>query len=76
MRRSMESVKVEVAIMILYHENKISVRKRKKELVMDKSSNENPHNENTEDFLICNDCRHNSVTYEPSKDGACDCGCH
>ena len=43
---------------------------------MDKVSNENPHNENTEDFLICNDCRHNSITYEPSKDGACDCGCH
>lgn len=27
-------------------------------------------------FLICDDCKHNTLTYEPSKDGTCDCGCH
>jgi hypothetical protein len=53
-----------------------SVRKRKKELVPDKSSEQNPHNENPENVLTCDDCRHNSITYEPSKNGACDCGCH
>jgi hypothetical protein len=29
-----------------------------------------------EGFLICEDCRHNTLTYEPSRDGACFCGCH
>ena len=43
---------------------------------MDKSLNENPSKEVEESFLICDDCEHNSITYEPSKDGACDCGCH
>ena len=62
--------------MIQYNVKKTSVRKRKKELMLDKSSIENPHNEYVKDFLICDDCRHNSITYEPSKDGACDCGCH
>jgi len=33
-------------------------------------------NPKAEDFLICNDCRHNTMTYEPSNDGACLCGCH
>lgn len=27
-------------------------------------------------FLICNDCNHNCLTYEPSRDGFCNCGCH
>lgn len=26
--------------------------------------------------LVCNDCRHNCITYEPAKDGTCLCGCH
>jgi hypothetical protein len=64
--------------MIQYIEKKSSpMRKRKKELMTDKSSGQNLNgNENKESFLICDDCRHNSITYEPSKDGACDCGCH
>ena len=32
--------------------------------------------QDTEGFLICEDCRHNTLTYEPSRDGACFCGCH
>jgi TPP-dependent indolepyruvate ferredoxin oxidoreductase alpha subunit len=27
-------------------------------------------------LLICDDCPHNTITYEPSKDGTCECGCH
>jgi hypothetical protein len=27
-------------------------------------------------FLICNECLHNTITYDPSKDGTCECGCH
>jgi hypothetical protein len=27
-------------------------------------------------FLVCEDCKHNTITYDPSKDGTCDCGCH
>jgi len=53
-----------------------ALRKRKKELIMDKPSVENPNIENVESFLICDDCRHNSITYEPYKNGACDCACH
>jgi len=63
--------------MIQYNEKKISsVRKRKKELLMDRSSEATPNSLNSESFLICEDCRHNSITYEPSKNGACECGCH
>jgi hypothetical protein len=39
----------------------------------------NPVAENAnaeESFLICEDCRHSSIRYDPAKDGACDCGCH
>ena len=52
------------------------VRRRKREPVMDRSVEENPGTESTESFLICDDCRHNSIRYDPSKEGACDCGCH
>ena len=52
------------------------VRRRKREPVMDKSVEEKPDTESTESFLICDDCRHNSIRYDPSKEGACDCGCH
>jgi hypothetical protein len=31
---------------------------------------------NIEGYLICEDCKHNTITFEPSKDGACFCGCH
>ena len=54
-----------------------STRKRKRELAMDKSMQEIRNDrEKSESFLICNDCHHNTITYEPSKNGACDCGCH
>jgi hypothetical protein len=46
-------------------------RKRKRELGIDKSAEENPSAE--ESFLICEDCRHSSIRYDPVKDGACDC---
>ncbi len=26
--------------------------------------------------LICDDCSHNCLSYEPSRDGFCNCGCH
>ena len=61
--------------MVLYDEKPVSARrKRKREVVMDKSAEENPSAE--ESFLICEDCRHSSIRYDPVKDGACDCGCH
>ena len=28
------------------------------------------------DVMICDDCKHNTITYEPYNDGACSCGCH
>ena len=49
-------------------------RKRKRGLVTDKSAEENLSAE--ESFLICDDCKHSSIRYDPTKDGACDCGCH
>jgi hypothetical protein len=49
-------------------------RKRKPELAADKSAEEKPSAE--ESFLICDDCKHSSIRYDPVKDGACDCGCH
>jgi hypothetical protein len=65
-----------IAIMIQYNEKIAPVRRRKKELILHKSSGENPIKLMVESFLICADCRHNSITYEHSKDGACFCGCH
>jgi hypothetical protein len=65
-----------IAIMIQYNEKIASVRRRKRKLMMAKSSDENSSKEIVERFLICDDCRHNSISYEPSKDGACFCGCH
>ena len=49
-------------------------RKRKGKPVMHKSVKVSPSVE--ESFLVCEDCRHNSIRYDPVKDGACDCGCH
>ena len=61
--------------MVLHDEKLVSPRrKRKREHVTDKPAEENPSAE--ESFLICEDCRHNSIRYDPSNDGACDCGCH
>ena len=40
----------------------------------DKSAEENLSAE--ESFLICDDCKHSSIRYDPTKDEACDCGCH
>jgi hypothetical protein len=31
---------------------------------------------NDDSVLLCDDCKHNCITYEPSKDGFCECGCH
>ena len=50
------------------------VRKRKREVMTDKTAEEKPTAE--ESFLICDDCKHSSIRYDPAKDGACDCGCH
>lgn len=63
--------------MILYDEKQPSpVRKRRREFVTDKPVEENPGASREESFLICDDCRDNSIRYDPSNDGACDCGCH
>jgi hypothetical protein len=64
--------------MVQYDEKPVSPRgKRKREPVADKSVEEKPSTEKSEEsFLICDDCGHNSIRYDPSKDGACDCGCH
>ncbi|HEX9319089.1 MAG TPA: hypothetical protein VF884_09155 [Nitrososphaeraceae archaeon] len=29
-----------------------------------------------DEFMICDDCGHNTLRFEPAKDGACFCGCH
>ena len=50
------------------------VKKRKREVMMDGPAEEKPTLE--ESFLICDDCKHSSIRYDPSRDGACDCGCH
>lgn len=47
--------------------SKARVRKRGKPLQEESVSDK---------FLICDDCLHNTITYEPSKDGNCECGCH
>ena len=61
--------------MVQYNEKPVSPRrKRKREIMTDKTVEDNPSAE--ESFLICDDCRHNSIRYDPSKEGACDCGCH
>ena len=66
-----------VCCMVQYDEKQPSpVRRRKRGFVTDKSVEENTNAENTETFLICDDCGHNSIRYDPPKDGACDCGCH
>jgi hypothetical protein len=52
-------------------------KKLKKVTLTEPVENERANNNSkVEDFLICNDCRHNTITYEPSNDGACSCGCH
>ena len=48
------------------------IRKHKREVMMDMSAEEKPTAE--ESFLICDDCKHSSIRYDPAKDGACDCG--
>jgi len=61
--------------MVQYNEKPVSPRrKRKREIMTDKTVEDNPSAE--ESFLICEDCRHNSIRYDPVKDGTCDCGCH
>jgi hypothetical protein len=50
------------------------VRKRKRKVMMDRSPEEKPTA--GESFLICDDCKHSSIRYDPAKDGACECGCH
>ena len=61
--------------MVQYDEKPAAkVRKRKREVMMDSSAEEKPTAE--ESFLICDDCKHSSIRYDPAKDGACDCGCH
>ena len=55
--------------MVQYNEKEPSpVRKRKRELVADKPVEKNPSAE--ESFLICDDCKHSSIRYDPAKDGA------
>jgi hypothetical protein len=57
--------------MVQYDEKPAAkIRKRK----MDASVEEKPTAE--ESFLICDDCKHSSIRYDPAKDGACNCGCH
>jgi len=60
--------------MVQYDEKQPSPVRRRK---VDKSVEGNPSVEKREEsFLVCDDCRHNSIRYDPAKEGACDCGCH
>ena len=52
-------------------------KKRRRKILDDKPEEENSSREQSqESFLVCDDCRHNSIRYDPAKDGACQCGCH
>ena len=60
--------------MVQYDEKQLSPVRRRKVV---KSEEGNLGVEKREEsFLICDDCRHNSIRYDPAKEGACDCGCH
>jgi hypothetical protein len=61
--------------MVQYDEKpSAKVGRRNREVIMDRSVEEKPTAE--ESFLICDDCKHSSIRYDPAKDGAFDCGCH
>jgi hypothetical protein len=51
-------------------------RRRKKEVITESMNAESQTRAKKENFLICDDCRHNTITYDPSIDGTCLCGCH
>jgi TPP-dependent indolepyruvate ferredoxin oxidoreductase alpha subunit len=55
-----------------------SRRKRQRKVTVAESAKKANADKNIEKepFLICDDCKHNTITYEPSKEGACSCGCH
>jgi hypothetical protein len=63
---------MEYIVMIQYNSNP-KKHSPKAKLVVSKQVNKT---RNIEGYLICEDCKHNTITFEPSKDGACFCGCH
>jgi len=48
----------------------------RKKLDQIKAHSNSVQTDQNDKFLICNDCNHNCLTYEPSRDGFCSCGCH
>ena len=48
----------------------------RKKLDQNKAHSNSVQTDQNDKFLICNDCNHNCLTYEPSRDGFCNCGCH
>jgi len=48
----------------------------RKKLDQNKAHSNSVQTDQNDKFLICNDCNHNCLTYEPSRDGFCSCGCH
>jgi len=50
--------------------------KQRIKLPVKKSIEKKPTKEEFDRFMICEDCRHNTLLYEPAKEGACFCGCH
>jgi len=66
--------------MVQDEQEPVSKPKRSRKLMITKSvavdlgpKNKKPE---SQDFLICDDCKHNTITYEPSQLGVCYCGCH
>jgi hypothetical protein len=51
-------------------------RRRKKEVITESITAESQTRTEKENFLICDDCKHNTIAYDPSMDGTCLCGCH
>jgi len=48
----------------------------RKKLDQNKAHSNSVQTDQNDKFLICNDCNHNCLTYEPSREGFCNCGCH
>jgi hypothetical protein len=62
--------------MVILREGTESAPRRKREVITESMNGESQTRTEKEDFLICDDCKHNTITYDPSIDGTCLCGCH
>jgi hypothetical protein len=52
---------------------KVALREQVKKVLTKRESQKSNSND---DYIICYDCKHNTISYEPSNEGTCSCGCH